>query len=76
MQNTKVTIVQSGTHLLKSTYPDKYRQDVEARLRRHGVDMIFDDRVETIPAPGAAGVTTRKGVVLPDADLVVSPMPR
>jgi len=68
--NKKVTIVQGDSGLLNGTYPAKFRKDIEARIRKRGIELVLDDYIDVIPPPGAGSVTTRKGKVLP-ADLVV-----
>ncbi|KAF8899037.1 FAD/NAD(P)-binding domain-containing protein [Infundibulicybe gibba] len=68
--NKKVTIVQGDNALLNNTYPMRYRKAFESRLHARGVEVIFDDYIDTIPAPGQ-DVTTRNGKVL-QADLVLS----
>ncbi|GBE85351.1 FAD/NAD(P)-binding domain-containing protein [Sparassis crispa] len=69
--NKKVTIVQSGSMLLNSTYPDKFRKNIERRVRQRGVNIIFNEFVDEFPAPGAVGVRTRSGKEFLTADLVV-----
>ena len=54
--------------LLNKTYPDKYRLNLERRIRSQGVKLILDDQVDI--ASESTPITTRKGVEL-DADLVV-----
>ena len=56
--------------LLNQVYPDKYRLDVERRIRSRGVKLILDDFLEATSSE-ATKATTRKGVEL-DADLVVT----
>lgn len=51
--------------LLNKAYPDKFRHNVEKRIRSRGVDVILDDYIDSLD-----GSTTRKGVQL-DTDLVV-----
>ena len=49
----KVTIVHSDSQLLNSTYPNKYRKEVEKSIVSRGVDIVFNDyvdNVETLPA--------------------------
>ena len=70
LQKKKVTLVHNQKLLLNSVYPDKYRKDIERRLRLRNVDYILGDVVEN-PTEGVSGVTTKKGKSLPDADLVV-----
>ncbi|KZO99537.1 FAD/NAD-P-binding domain-containing protein [Calocera viscosa TUFC12733] len=68
--NKKVTIVQGDTSLLNATYPARFRSGVVRGLEKRGVEFVFDDYIDALPAPGSASVTTRKGKVL-QADLVV-----
>lgn len=56
---------------MNSTYPAGFRKGLEKGLRARGINIILDDYVDEIPAPGPATVTTRKGNVI-QADLVVS----
>ena len=63
----KVTIVHSDSQLLNSTYPNKYRKQVEKGLASRGVNVVFNDYVDnfdTIPA------TTRSQRQL-EGDLIV-----
>lgn len=63
----RVTIVHSDSQLLNSTYPNKYRKQVEKGLTSRGVNIVFNDYVdnfETIPA------TTRSQRQL-EGDLIV-----
>ena len=53
LQKTKVTIVHSGDHLLNDTYPDKFRRNIERRVRERGVTVLAGDYVDALPAPGA-----------------------
>ncbi|RPD71640.1 FAD/NAD(P)-binding domain-containing protein [Lentinus tigrinus ALCF2SS1-7] len=66
----KITLIHKQSLLLNSVYPDKYRKDIERRLRIRNVDLILDDEIEN-PTEGVAGVTTKSGKSLPDADLVI-----
>jgi NADH dehydrogenase FAD-containing subunit len=56
--------------LLNKTYPAKFRKALETRLRKRGVNIVFNDYVDDIPEAGPS-VKTRKGKSL-KADLVVS----
>lgn len=59
--------------LLKDVYPDKFRLDMERRVRAFGIDYILEDRVETFPEPGkAVDLRTRNGKIISGVDLVVS----
>ena len=70
LQKKKITLVHNQNLLLNPVYPDKYRKDIERRLRLRNVDLILGDALEN-PTEGVAGVTTKNGKSLPDADLVV-----
>lgn len=72
LQKKKVTLVHSEKQLLNDVYPDKWRQDIERRVRKRNIDLILGDRLDSFPEPGAVGVTTRNGKQLRDADLIVS----
>ncbi|KAJ7246329.1 FAD/NAD(P)-binding domain-containing protein [Mycena haematopus] len=67
----EVTIVHGDTTLLNSAYPDRFRKGLEKSIRARGVNIILNDFVDEIPAPGPASIKTRKGELI-DADLVVS----
>lgn len=68
----KVTIVHTRKMLLKDVYPDKFRLDMERRVRAFGIDYILEDRVETFPEPGkAVDLRTRNGKIIPGVDLVI-----
>ena len=54
--------------LLNKAYPDKYRLDVERRLRSRGVNLILDDFLEATSE--STNAITRKGVEI-GADLVI-----
>ena len=72
----KVTIVHGGSKLLTSVYPDKFRDDIERKVRARGIKLVFSDYIDEFPEPGAQGLTTRKGTRFETADLVVrSPLP-
>jgi apoptosis-inducing factor 2 len=57
--------VHGDKKLLNKAYTDKFRDNVERRIRSRGVDLILDDYIDSLTAS-----TTRKGVPL-DADLIV-----
>ena len=57
--------------LVNKTYPDKFRLALDKSLRARGVEIVYNDFVDDVPAEGVVGVTTRNGKKL-DADLVVS----
>ncbi|EIW87029.1 FAD/NAD(P)-binding domain-containing protein [Coniophora puteana RWD-64-598 SS2] len=67
----KVTIIQRGEKLFRDIYSDKFRNGMESRLTARGVNVILNDSIDELPAEGAAGITTRGGRQLPDADLVL-----
>jgi NADH dehydrogenase FAD-containing subunit len=69
-QDKEVTIVHGDSILLNSTYPARYRNGLQKSIRARGVNIVLDDFVDEIPAPGPASIKTRKGVVI-EADLVV-----
>jgi len=68
--NKKVTIVHGDDMLVNKTYPDKFRLALDKSLRARGVEIVYNDFVDDVPAEGVVGVTTRNGKKL-DADLVV-----
>ncbi|KIP01404.1 hypothetical protein PHLGIDRAFT_80620 [Phlebiopsis gigantea 11061_1 CR5-6] len=69
---TKVTIVHGGEHLLNDTYPDRFRKNIEDRVRKRGVAVVDEDYIDNFPEPNTtADVTTRRGKVLKSVDLVV-----
>ncbi|KAG6909746.1 hypothetical protein DXG01_015734 [Tephrocybe rancida] len=65
----KVTIVHSNERLLKSAYPDKFRNDIQQRLLARGVTLILGDVVPE-SALNSKRVVTRNGVVL-TPDLII-----
>ncbi|CCM01829.1 uncharacterized protein FIBRA_03897 [Fibroporia radiculosa] len=69
--NKKITIVQADDMLLNPTYPTKYRKDIEKRVRARKIDMVFSELTDYIPQYGTMGLTTRSGMSLPTADLIV-----
>ncbi|KAF8962332.1 hypothetical protein BDZ97DRAFT_1825661 [Flammula alnicola] len=64
-----ITIVQANRLLLGDMYPDKFRLDVENRLRRRGVNILFNDTIEGTPNP-LAPLKTSGGVPL-KCDLLI-----
>ncbi|KAH0578275.1 Apoptosis-inducing factor 2 [Termitomyces sp. J132] len=64
-----VTIVHRDTMLLNKTYPNKFRKDVERRLRARRVDLLLGDTVSE-DAFTSAKITTRNGTTL-TPDLVI-----
>ncbi|KAF8156792.1 FAD/NAD(P)-binding domain-containing protein [Crassisporium funariophilum] len=70
--NKPVTIVQGSKYLLNDIYPQKFRVDLERRLRLRGINIIFDDVIEGQPRVGAdAPLKTRKGTPI-ECDLLVT----
>jgi apoptosis-inducing factor 2 len=57
--------------LLNKAYPDRFRKDVEARIRTRGVNVVLGDHIDELYAEGAGEVRTRKGVTI-KTDLAVS----
>lgn len=71
-QNTKVTIVHSGTQLLNDVYPDKFRRSMEQKVRSRGINLVDQDYVEVFPEPlQKVDLVTRKGKTINGVDLVV-----
>lgn len=66
-----MTIVQGDRQLLNSTYPASLRQGLATRLLARGVELVFNEYVDSFPEQGSVGVVTRKGTEIRDADLVV-----
>lgn len=61
--------------LVNGTYPDKFRRDVEKKLRSRSIDVLLNTRVENIPINGTnEPVKSVDGKVI-EADLVVSRTP-
>ncbi|KZT07513.1 FAD/NAD(P)-binding domain-containing protein [Laetiporus sulphureus 93-53] len=67
----KITIVQADTMLLNATYPEKYRREVERRVRARNIDCVFSELTDYVPEYAGIGLTTRSGMALPTADLIV-----
>ncbi|KAF9566492.1 FAD/NAD(P)-binding domain-containing protein [Agrocybe pediades] len=67
-----VTIVQGQSRLLNEIYPDRFRADIEQRLRRRGVDFLFEDQVpkDAQVDPETQTITTKNGKTL-KCDLLV-----
>ena len=57
--------------LLNPAYPDKFRRNIERRVRNRGINLVLGDYVDTIPEAGVVGLTTRQGQNITDADLAV-----
>ncbi|KAH7916433.1 hypothetical protein BJ138DRAFT_1139739 [Hygrophoropsis aurantiaca] len=70
--NKKVTIVQGNKQLLNPTYSATFRNGVADRLRARGVELVFEEYIDEIPAEGTVGLTTRSGKQFGKADLVIS----
>ncbi|KAF8140584.1 FAD/NAD(P)-binding domain-containing protein [Boletus edulis] len=68
----RVTIVQGDRQLLNSTYPSSFRRGLATRLLARGIELLFNEYVDSFPEQGSVGLVTRKGTEIPDADLVVS----
>ncbi|KAI0700184.1 FAD/NAD-P-binding domain-containing protein [Cytidiella melzeri] len=70
--DTKVTLVHSEAQLLSATYPDKFRRVLATKVKQRGAEIIFEDYVDTTPPAGqTVDITTRRGKVIKDVDLVV-----
>lgn len=70
LQTKNITIVQANNLLLGETYPEKFRVDLERRVQRRDVNIIFNDTIEGRPDPKGT-LATSKGISLP-CDLIVS----
>ncbi|KAF5381264.1 hypothetical protein D9615_008414 [Tricholomella constricta] len=68
----KVTIVHGNDRILNDAYPEKFRKDVERRLRLRGVELVLGDIVPEAAAANSVEkpITTRNGKVL-TPDLVI-----
>lgn len=66
-----VTIVHRDTQLLNSVYPDKWRKDIERRVRARNIHLLLGDSVGDLSSENVNGITTTSGKNIPDADLVV-----
>ncbi|KAF9520561.1 hypothetical protein BS47DRAFT_1335729 [Hydnum rufescens UP504] len=67
---TEVTIVHAHSLLLNDAYPDKFRNSTVARVKQFGVNLVLDDKLESLPE-GTTTATTTKGQKL-TADLFIS----
>lgn len=57
--------------LLNKTYPDRFRKGMEERVRKRGINIVFDDFVDDTPEEGTySSIKTRSGKTI-KADLVV-----
>lgn len=66
----KITIIHGGKLLLNGAYPDKFRKNIERRVRERGIDVITSDYVDSIPEHDTArDLTTRNGKVVKEVDL-------
>lgn len=69
----KITLVHADKHLVNDTYPDKFRKDIEKRLRARNITLLLNTRVEgeSLPSEGLEGsVRTTDGKTI-EADLIV-----
>ncbi|KII93158.1 hypothetical protein PLICRDRAFT_101083 [Plicaturopsis crispa FD-325 SS-3] len=66
----KVTIVQSGDMLLSKAFPERLRTAMGHNVAKRGIEIVYGDYIDEIPAPGAGTVKTRKGKTI-ESDLVV-----
>ncbi|KAF8156668.1 hypothetical protein B0H34DRAFT_798071 [Crassisporium funariophilum] len=64
-----VTIIQANHLLLGDMYPERFRKDIETRLRRRGVNILFNDTIEGTPDLDAP-LKTRNNVPL-NCDLLI-----
>ncbi|KAG6860558.1 hypothetical protein C0995_009840 [Termitomyces sp. Mi166 len=66
-----VTIVHSDSMLLNKTYPDKFRKDVERRLRARDVNLFLGDIApDDALTTSSTHITTRNGTIL-TPDLII-----
>lgn len=66
----KVTIVHGMANLTNETYTLKFRQALEKRLQKIGIELLLDEMVTAFPPRTGPEVTTRSGKSVP-ADLVL-----
>lgn len=57
--------------LLNATYPEKFRKDMERRCKARRIELVFSELTDYIPEYGTVGLTTRSGMSIPTADLIV-----
>lgn len=57
--------------LLNATYPEKFRKDMERRCTARRIELVFSELTDYIPEYGTVGLTTRSGMSIPTADLIV-----
>lgn len=66
-----MTIVHGDSALMNATYPSGFRKALEKDLRARGINLVLNDYVDEIPAPGPVSFKTRNGKEI-NVDLVVS----
>ncbi|KAJ6480571.1 FAD/NAD(P)-binding domain-containing protein [Mycena vitilis] len=59
----ELTIVHGGSGIMNATYPARFRDGLERKLRARGINVIFNDHVDEIPPPGLTTIRRRKGNV-------------
>ncbi|KAF8918888.1 hypothetical protein CPB85DRAFT_1279205 [Mucidula mucida] len=64
-----VTIVQGTAKLLNDTYPDKFRNRLASSVTARGINIVYDDFIDQVPASETTAIKTRNGKTL-EADLV------
>ncbi|PPR08238.1 hypothetical protein CVT24_001280 [Panaeolus cyanescens] len=69
-EDKNIVVVQANPLLLGDIYPDKFRKDIEARLRSRGVKLYLNDMIEGEP-DNELTIKTTAGVKL-DCDLLIS----
>lgn len=57
--------------MLNATYPDKFRQNVENRIRERGIKLILGDYLDDLTVNDEGNVRTRKGETI-KTELAVS----
>jgi len=67
----KITLIHGGRLLLNDTYPDKFRKNIEKRLRSHNVDVVLKEYVDSVPESGTGTVVTGSGKHY-EADLIIA----
>lgn len=71
-QSKKITIIHGGKLLLNSVYPDKFRKNIERRVRERNIDIVSGDYVDEFPEDGTTvELKTRNGKTIKGVDLVV-----
>ncbi|KAM5540768.1 hypothetical protein V8D89_005412 [Ganoderma adspersum] len=66
-----VTIVHRDSQLLNNAYPDKWRKDIERRVRARNINLLLGDSIEDLSSENVNGITTTNGKSIPDADLLI-----